>query len=225
MNESGQRPLSPSPPPPGDLLPRRRRQASLPAPAPVQATPAPNGDRRDDVGLLSFVTTSPREEQNRFAEPDPEAFLPDGFLQRTSDRGLVLKNWAPQAEVVQHEAVGAFATHCGWNSALEAIMAGVPMICWPLYAEQRLNKVHLVEEMRIGVAVEGYEEELVKSQEVEAKVRLLMESDQGKELRDRVAMAKEMAAHAIEEGGSSDVAFYAFLKHLEVSKLDNTKVG
>jgi UDP:flavonoid glycosyltransferase YjiC (YdhE family) len=152
-----------------------------------------------------------------------EAFLPDGFLQRTRDRGLVLKNWAPQAEVVQHQAVGAFVTHCGWNSALEAIMAGVPMICWPLYAEQRLNKVHLVEEMRIGVAVEGYEEELVKAQELEAKVRLVMESDQGKELRDRVAMAKEMAAHAVKEGGSSDVAFYAFLKHWEVSRLDNTK--
>ncbi|KAM0835656.1 hypothetical protein ACQ4PT_062803 [Festuca glaucescens] len=140
---------------------------------------------------------------------------------RTGGRGLVLKKWAPQAEVVQHKAVGAFVTHCGWNSALEAIMAGVPMICWPLYAEQRLNKVHLVEEMKIGVAVEGYEEELVKAQEVEAKVRLLMESDKGKELRDRVAMAKEMAAHAVKQGGSSDVAFYAFLKHLKVSKLDN----
>ncbi|KAK1667221.1 hypothetical protein QYE76_055380 [Lolium multiflorum] len=172
-----------------------------------------------------WTVRSPREEQSKYTEPDLEAFLPDGFLQRTSDRGLVLKNWAPQAEVVQHEAVGAFVTHCGWNSALEAIMAGVPMICWPLYAEQRLNKVHLVEEMRIGVAVEGYEEELVRAQEVETKVRLVMEPDQGKELRDRVAMAQEMAAHAVKEGGSSDVAFYAFIKHLEVSKLDNTKAG
>ncbi|XP_047056776.1 anthocyanidin 5,3-O-glucosyltransferase-like [Lolium rigidum] len=172
-----------------------------------------------------WTVRSPREERNKFAEPELEAFflrgntfLPDGFLQRTRDRGLVLKNWAPQAEVVQHEAVGAFVTHCGWNSSLEAIMAGVPMICWPLYAEQRLNKVHLVEEMKIGVAVEGYEEELVKAREVEAKVRLVMESEEGKKLRDRVAMAQEMAAHAVKEGGSSDVAFYAFLKHLEVSK-------
>jgi hypothetical protein len=161
-----------------------------------------------------WTVRTPREEQSKFGEPDPEAFLPDGFLQRTRDRGLVLKNWAPQAEVVQHEAVGAFVTHCGWNSALEAIMAGVPMICWPLYAEQRLNKVHLVEEMKIGVVVEGYEEELVKAEEVEAKVRLVMESEEGKKLRDRSATAKEMAAHAVKEGGSSDVAFYAFLNHI-----------
>jgi hypothetical protein len=161
-----------------------------------------------------WTVRTPREEQGKFGELDPEAFLPDGFLQRTRDRGLVLKNWAPQAEVVQHEAVGAFVTHCGWNSALEAIMAGVPMICWPLYAEQRLNKVHLVEEMKIGVVVEGYEEELVKAEEVEAKVRLVMESEEGKKLRDRSATAKEMAAHAVKEGGSSDVAFYAFLNHI-----------
>ncbi|KAM0868956.1 hypothetical protein ACQ4PT_041005 [Festuca glaucescens] len=172
-----------------------------------------------------WTVRSPREERSKFAEPDQEAFLPDGFLQRTRDRGLVLKNWAPQAEVVQHEAVGAFVTHCGWNSALEAIMAGVPMICWPLYAEQRLNKVHLVEEMKVGVLVEGYDEELVKAEEVEAKVRLVMESEEGNRLRNRVAMAKEMAADAVKEGGSSDVAFYAFLKHLEVSKFENAKSG
>jgi hypothetical protein len=74
--------------------------------------------------------------------------------------------------------------------------------------------VHLVEEMKIGVVVEGYEEELVKAQEVQAKVRLVMESEEGKKLRDRSATAKEMAAHAVKEGGSSDVAFYAFLNHI-----------
>uniref|UniRef100_A0ACD5VJT9 Uncharacterized protein n=1 Tax=Avena sativa TaxID=4498 RepID=A0ACD5VJT9_AVESA len=172
-----------------------------------------------------WTVRSPREEErSKFAEPDLDAFLPDGFLQRTVGRGLVVKNWAPQAEVVQHEAVGAFVTHCGWNSALEAIMAGVPMICWPLYAEQRLNKVHLVEEMRIGVVVEGYEEELVKAEEVEAKVRLVMQSEEGKKLRDRVTMAKEMAADAVKDGGSSDVAFYAFLKHLEMRKLEQGQI-
>ncbi|CAM0882838.1 unnamed protein product [Alopecurus aequalis] len=166
-----------------------------------------------------WTVRSPRE-QSKFGELHSEPLFPDGFVQRTRDRGLVLKNWAPQAEVMQHKAVGAFVTHCGWNSALEAIMAGVPMICWPLYAEQRLNKVHLVEEMKIGVAMEGYEEQLVKAEEVETKVRLVMESVEGKKLRDRVAMAKEMAADAVKEGGSSDVAFYAFLKHLEMSKFE-----
>jgi UDP:flavonoid glycosyltransferase YjiC (YdhE family) len=152
-----------------------------------------------------------RSEQSNSPEPDLEALLPDGFLERTKDRGMVLENWAPQTEVLRHEAVGAFVTHCGWNSALEAIMSGVPMICWPLYAEQRLNKVHMVEEMKVGVAVEGYDEELVTADEVEAKVRLVMESGEGKKLRERTTMAKEMAAHAIKEGGSSYVELGEFL--------------
>ena len=153
-----------------------------------------------------------REQSSR--EPDLEALLPDGFLERTRGRGLVLKNWAPQTQVLRHEAVGAFVTHCGWNSVLEAVMSGVPMICWPLYAEQRLNKVHVVEEMKLGVVMEGYEEETVTADEVEAKVRLVMESEEGKKLRERTAMAKEMAADAMKESGSSHVELGEFLRGL-----------
>ncbi|XP_066339537.1 anthocyanidin 5,3-O-glucosyltransferase-like isoform X4 [Miscanthus floridulus] len=154
--------------------------------------------------LWAVRSRSSREEQNS-REPDLQALLPDGFLERTRGRGLVLKNWAPQTQVLRHEAVGAFVTHCGWNSVLEAVMSGVPMICWPLYAEQRLNKVHVVEEMKVGVVMEGYDEELVTADEVEAKVRLVMESEEGKKLRERTAMAKEMAADAIKDGRSSHV--------------------
>uniref|UniRef100_A0A0D9V5C6 Uncharacterized protein n=1 Tax=Leersia perrieri TaxID=77586 RepID=A0A0D9V5C6_9ORYZ len=153
-------------------------------------------------------------------EVDLEALLPEGFLERTKGRGLVLKNWAPQSEVLQHGAVGAFVTHCGWNSSLEAILFGVPMICWPLYAEQRLNKVHVVEEMKVGVVVEGYDRELVKADELETKVRLVMESEEGMKLRERSSMAKEMAADAIKDGGSSDTAFAEFLNNLGT---DNVK--
>ncbi|KQK09609.1 anthocyanidin 5,3-O-glucosyltransferase [Brachypodium distachyon] len=156
-------------------------------------------------------------------EPDLEALLPESFSEKTSDRGFVVKNWAPQAEVLRHGAVGAFVTHCGWNSVLEGIVSGVPMIGWPLYAEQRLNKVHVVEEMKVGVAVEGYEEDLVKAEEVEAKVRLVMESEEGSKLRERIAMAKEMAADALKEGGSSDVAFDEFMKDLENDSSESRK--
>ncbi|XP_039817572.1 anthocyanidin 5,3-O-glucosyltransferase-like [Panicum virgatum] len=139
-----------------------------------------------------WAVRSPREEQSQFPEPDLERQLPAGFIERTKGRGMVVKNWAPQSEVVQHEAVASFVTHCGWNSTLEAITAGLPMICWPLYAEQSMNKVFLVEEMKIAVEMEGYGE-LVKAEEVKAKVRLVMDAEEGKTLRERLVVTKEMA--------------------------------
>ncbi|OEL35176.1 Anthocyanidin 5,3-O-glucosyltransferase [Dichanthelium oligosanthes] len=165
--------------------------------------------------MFLWVVRNPPEHQSKSIEPDMEALLPEGFLERTRERGYVMKNWAPQMEVLQHDAVGAFVTHCGWNSALEGIVSGVLMICWPLYSEQRMNKVHMVEEMKVGVVMEGYEEELVKAEELEAKVRLVMESEEGNKLRERLVVAKEMAVDALKEGGgSSDVAFDQFLRGL-----------
>jgi hypothetical protein len=173
------------------------------------------GELRPAV-LVSWAVRSPPEEQSQFPEPDLARLLPAGFLERTKGRGLVLKSWVPQAEVVQHEALGAFVTHCGWNSTLEAIMSGLPMICWPLYAEQGLNKVFMVEEMKIGVEMGGYEE-FVKAEEVEveAKVRLVMETEEGKVLRERLVVATEKALEATKEGGSSVVAFEEFMRDME----------
>jgi hypothetical protein len=146
-----------------------------------------------------------------------EALLPEGFLDRTRGHGMVVSSWAPQVEVLRHPATGAFVTHCGWNSTLEAVAAGVPMVCWPMYAEQRMNKVFVVEEMKLGVAMNGYDEGTVKAEEVEAKVRLVMESEQAKEIRERTRLAKQMAADALESGGSSTAAVVDFLNSLNIS--------
>ncbi|KAL6875701.1 hypothetical protein ACP4OV_013214 [Aristida adscensionis] len=140
-----------------------------------------------------------------------KALLPDGFLQRTKGRGIVLDSWAPQVEVLRHSSTGAFVTHCGWNSTLEAITAGVPMMCWPLYAEQMLNKVLLTEAMGIGVEMEGYNTGLIKAEEVEKKVRMMLESEKGMELRARALARKEEARAALEDGGSSQGSFVRFL--------------
>ncbi|XP_052156751.1 UDP-glycosyltransferase 13-like [Oryza glaberrima] len=169
-----------------------------------------------------WVVRSPPEEQSTSPEPDLERLLPAGFLERTKGRGMVVKNWVPQAEVVQHEAVGAFVTHCGWNSTLEAIMSALPMICWPLYAEQAMNKVIMVEEMKIAVPLDGYEEGgLVKAEEVEAKVRLVMETEEGRKLREKLVETRDMALDAVNKGGSSEVAFDEFMRDLEESSLEN----
>ncbi|XP_042453594.1 UDP-glycosyltransferase 13-like [Zingiber officinale] len=147
---------------------------------------------------------------------DLDVLLPEGFLQRTKQRGMVAKSWAPQVEVLNHGSVGCFVSHCGWNSTLEAISAGVAIVAWPLYAEQRMNKVFLVEQMKLAVVMEGYDRDMVQAEEVEAKVRWVMESEGGRELRRRAAAAKETAAEAWSEKGSSQQAWLEVDKTLKL---------
>ncbi|KAF8044097.1 hypothetical protein BT93_A2162 [Corymbia citriodora subsp. variegata] len=159
-----------------------------------------------------WVVRQPTKDKNQkaatFAMPDPDlgSLLPDGFLDRTKERGLVVKKWAPQVAVLSHPSVGGFVTHCGWNSVLEAVCAGVPMLAWPLYAEQRHNRVLLVQEMRIALPVDESEDGWVTSEEVEKRVRELMESEEGKMVRERALAMKEEAKAALSPGGSSRAA-------------------
>jgi hypothetical protein len=140
------------------------------------------------------------------------ALLPEGFLACTKGKGLVVEAWAPQREVLAHGAVGGFVTHCSWNSVLEAIMGGVPMLAWPMYAEQRMNKVFLVEDLRLAVALEGYDKEIVKDEEVAAKVKWLMESDGGRELRERTRAAMREAKEALSDSGGSSTALLELVR-------------
>ncbi|KAK3161867.1 hypothetical protein QOZ80_1BG0082470 [Eleusine coracana subsp. coracana] len=157
----------------------------------------------------------PKRFLERLPEPDLDAVLPEGFLERTKDRGLVVKSWAPQVEVLHHPATGAFVTHCGWNSTLEGIMAGIPMLCWPLYAEQKMNKVFMTTDMGVGLEMEGYKTGFIRAEEVEARVRLVIESNKGRELKVRLAARKKEAETALEVGGSSYAAIVRFLSDVE----------
>ncbi|TVU11113.1 hypothetical protein EJB05_44677, partial [Eragrostis curvula] len=140
-----------------------------------------------------------------------DTIFPEGFLERTKDRGIVIESWAPQVDVLWHPSTGAFVTHCGWNSTLEAITYGVPMLCWPLYAEQKLNKVLITDAMSVGMEMEGYRAGFIKAKEVETKLKLVMESEVGRELRAQVVARKDEARAALEDGGSSHAAFLQFL--------------
>lgn len=137
-----------------------------------------------------------------------EELLPKGFLERTKGRGLVVREWAPQAEVLSRDSVGGFVTHCGWNSVLEAITGGVPMVAWPLYAEQRLNRVVMVEEMGVALPLRENRDGFVAATELEERVREVMDlaRGRGKEVRERVLRDREDVVAALSEGGSSRVA-------------------
>ncbi|KAI9101454.1 hypothetical protein K1719_023936 [Acacia pycnantha] len=133
-----------------------------------------------------------------------ESVLPSGFTERTKDRGMVLRSWAPQVEVLALKSVGGFVTHCGWNSVLEAVVAGVPLIAWPLHSEQHMNRNLLVEDMKMAIGLEHRDEDgFVKGDELEKKVRELMESEKGKEMRERSLKMKNLAESARGTFGSS----------------------
>ncbi|KAL7170293.1 hypothetical protein ACSBR2_035211 [Camellia fascicularis] len=138
----------------------------------------------------------------------------DGFEERTKGRGLLIRGWAPQLLILSHWAVGAFLTHCGWNSTLEGVCAGVPMITWPMFAEQFLNEKLVVQILEIGVSVgaekvgnifgEDKCKKLVERETVEEVVEKVMDGgSEGEERRKRAKVLGEIAKRVIEEGGSS----------------------
>ncbi|CAN6477655.1 unnamed protein product [Victoria cruziana] len=85
-----------------------------------------------------------------------QAKLPTGFLERVGWRGKVV-DWAPQREVLESKAVGCFLTHCGWNSTVEAIIAGKPLLCWPVSGDQFVNCEFIVNIWKVGIELEGKE--------------------------------------------------------------------
>ncbi|XP_009608461.2 anthocyanidin 3-O-glucosyltransferase 5-like [Nicotiana tomentosiformis] len=131
-------------------------------------------------------------------------YLPEGFLTRTKDMGLVVPMWANQVEILGHSSVGGFLTHCGWNSTVESLTNGVPMIAWPLYAEQKMNAAMLTEEL--GVAIRPAilpTKKLVKREEIQGMVRILMQTKEGKRIKEMAKKLKKSAENALSEGGSS----------------------
>ncbi|MQM22468.1 hypothetical protein Taro_055520 [Colocasia esculenta] len=126
------------------------------------------------------------------------AVLPEEFLQETTARGL-LASWCPQEAVLTHPAIGGFLTHCGWNSTLESICGGVPMLCWPFFAEQQTNCRYACTEWGIGMEIDSN----VRREEVGALIRDLMAGTKGEEMRKKALSWKESAENAAKPGGSS----------------------
>ncbi|KAK6152906.1 hypothetical protein DH2020_012545 [Rehmannia glutinosa] len=146
-------------------------------------------------------------------------YLPEGFIKRTQNKGLLIPMWAPQAQILSHQAVGGFMSHCGWNTTLESITSDLPIIAWPLYAEQRLNATFLAEE--VGVALRPRvlpTKEVVKREEIESLVRRLMEHKEGQVMRDKVKKMKISAMEGLKNGGPSYKSMCELLSKIAVRK-------
>nr|GEX58882.1 anthocyanidin 3-O-glucosyltransferase 5-like [Tanacetum cinerariifolium] len=139
-------------------------------------------------------------------------FLPEGFLSRTKKFGLVVPLWAPQVKILNHPSVGGFLSHCGLNSLYESIKGGVPMISWPLYAEQRLNATILVEELGMAIRPAVWPvKKVVGREEIQRMVRSLMEGVEGNTMRERVKVLRESAKEALGINGSSYKSMCEFI--------------
>ncbi|KAI3938982.1 hypothetical protein MKW92_026964 [Papaver armeniacum] len=157
---------------------------------------------------------------------DEESFLPKGFQERIEGRGLIIRDWGPQVLILDHEAVGGFMTHCGWNSTLEGISAGVPMITWPMFAEQFYNEKFITQVIKIGAPlgakeynmwVDAKKVSLVKNETIATVVTQLMgDGEEAKEMRQRAKEIGEMAKRSVEEGGSSYSNLTTFIEEMKV---------
>ncbi|MED6207576.1 hypothetical protein PIB30_036981 [Stylosanthes scabra] len=135
---------------------------------------------------------------------EPLSFLPEGFTERTKEKGLVLGSWVPQIEVLGHGSVGAFLSHCGWNSVLESVVKGVPMIAWPLFAEQRTNAAMVTDSLRVALRPNNDNNNgVVLKEEIADIIKRLMEGSEGEEIRRRMEKLKDLAGCAFMEDGSS----------------------
>ncbi|XP_058738089.1 UDP-glycosyltransferase 73C25-like [Vicia villosa] len=165
-----------------------------------------------------------------------EKWIKDGkFEERNQGRGLLIRGWAPQVMILSHPSIGGFLTHCGWNSTLEGISVGVPMVTWPLFGDQFLNEKLVTQLLRIGVSLGatvamnwGEEEKLgviVKKEGIkEAICNVMDEGDQeSKERRERASELSEIAKKTVEKGGSSYLNITLLIQDI-IQLQSNTKV-
>ncbi|KAK8947606.1 UDP-glycosyltransferase 86A2 [Platanthera guangdongensis] len=145
-------------------------------------------------------------------EPEP---LPAKFRKETDGRGIVVR-WCRQAEVLSHPAVGGFLTHCGWNSILESVWSGVPMLCFPLLTDQFTNRRLVVGDWKVAVDLGGGPGRMpVRREDVAKKIGWLMRGKEGVRAREEVRKMRGILQGALARGGSSSRNFDRFVEDLK----------
>ncbi|XP_022947691.1 UDP-glycosyltransferase 84B2-like [Cucurbita moschata] len=160
-----------------------------------------------------------------FKRPSPEKStegctvrLPDGFIEAIGERGLIV-NWCSQEQVLKHKAVGCFLTHCGWNSTLETVVAGVPVIAFPEWTDQPTNAKLLTDVFKIGVRMRKGDKGVASSKEVERCIWEMTDGPKAKAMAKRAVELMEAAKRAVEDGGSSHRNLDEFIADIGCKKV------
>ncbi|XP_028553829.1 putative cis-zeatin O-glucosyltransferase [Dendrobium catenatum] len=141
--------------------------------------------------------------------------LPAGFEKAVEGVGKVVRGWVPQLDVLAHRATGGFMSHCGWNSCMEAVSCGVPVMAWPMHSDQPANARLLAEGLKVGVVVRGWDRrrEVVPAERVEEVVRIVLEGEEGRRMREKAREMGETVRAAQKDGGSSKKALDVLVAH------------
>ncbi|KVH94988.1 UDP-glucuronosyl/UDP-glucosyltransferase [Cynara cardunculus var. scolymus] len=139
--------------------------------------------------------------------------LPEGFEERVAERGLVVRDWAPQLEILGHRSTGGFVSHCGWNSSMEAMTAGVAIAAWPLHSDQPRNAFLMADVLGVALMMKDWScrDELFTSVMVEKVIRKLMDSEEGEAIRQRAAELGGELRRSMAEGGVTLLKQHAFV--------------
>lgn len=139
--------------------------------------------------------------------------MPIEFISSVEERGMVVA-WCNQLEVLAHPAVGCFVTHCGWNSTLEALSLGVPMVALPQWSDQPTNAKFIEELWQVGVRAKKNEEGVVMRDELEMCIRKVTAGEKSEEIMKNATKWRELAITTVSPGGSSDKNIDVFVGKL-----------
>ncbi|XP_058106724.1 zeatin O-glucosyltransferase-like [Magnolia sinica] len=138
------------------------------------------------------------------------------YEKKIRGRGVIVRDWAPQLEILAHPSTGGFLSHCGWNSCIESMSMGVPIAAWPMHSDQPRNAMLVTDVLRIGVTVREWirREEIVSAADVEGSVRKLMVSEEGKNVGRRAEELGVGIREAWLDGGCSHAELHSFIAHI-----------